>query len=161
MKILILTQYFPPEVGAPQNRLFELAVRLKAAGEEVTVLTAMPNYPWMEIHRDYVGKKSMIEIMDGLTVHRTRIYVSKSKSIIQRLLNYFSFVWLSYWYERKTGDYPMIDFFIHMKIKTARIFLKVENLSDGIFANRYFLTPHYPQAGRLLQFGLSWRFFDM
>ncbi len=63
--------------------------------------------------------------------------------------------------ERKTGDYPMIDFFIHMKIKTARIFLKVENLSDGIFANRYFLTPHYPQAGRLLQFGLSWRFFDM
>ena len=62
---------------------------------------------------------------------------------------------------RKTGDYPMIDFFIHMKIKTARVFLKIENLTDGILSDSYFLTPHYPQPGRLLQFGLSWRFFDM
>ena len=140
MKILILTQYFPPEVGAPQNRLFELAVRLKAAGEEVTVLTAMPNYPWMEIHRDYVGKKSMIEIMDGLTVHRTRIYVSKSKSIIQRLLNYFSFVWLSYWYGRKmkeSFDYILCEsppLFLGIsarllcKVKKARLIFNVSDL---------------------------------
>lgn len=62
---------------------------------------------------------------------------------------------------RKTGDYPLVDFFIHMKIKTARIFLKIENLGDGLLGDSYFLTPHYPQAGRILQFGLNWRFFDM
>ena len=45
MKLLILTQYYPPEIGAPQNRLHELAVRLKAKGIEVEVLTALPNYP--------------------------------------------------------------------------------------------------------------------
>ena len=50
MKILILTQYFPPEVGAPQNRLFELAVRLQENETKVTIFTAMPNYPQMEIH---------------------------------------------------------------------------------------------------------------
>jgi hypothetical protein len=49
MKFLILTQYFPPETGAPQNRLFELAVRLKDKGVDVEVLTAMPNYPKMEV----------------------------------------------------------------------------------------------------------------
>ncbi len=97
MKLLIHTQYFPPEVGAPQNRLHELALRLKMLGVEVTVLTAMPNYPKMEIQNDYKGKKYLYEEMDGLKVHRSAIYVSKSKSIVMRLLNYFSFVWSSYW----------------------------------------------------------------
>ena len=57
MRLLILTQYFPPEVGAPQNRLLELAVRLQKMGVDVSILTAMPNYPKMIIHSVYVGKK--------------------------------------------------------------------------------------------------------
>lgn len=92
MKLLILTQYFPPEVGAPQNRLFELAVRLYKAGIDVTVLTAMPNYPQMEIYQGYKNKKYVFEEMEGLKVHRSSIYVSKNKSILSRLWNYFSFV---------------------------------------------------------------------
>ena len=63
MKLLILTQYFPPEVGAPQNRLFELAVLLQKEGVDITVLTAMPNYPSMEIHKEFVGKKYTFEEM--------------------------------------------------------------------------------------------------
>lgn len=96
MKLLIHTQYFPPEVGAPQNRLYELALRLQDLGVDVTVLTAMPNYPKMEIHDEYRGKKYFFEEMEGLKVHRSSIYVSTSKSIVKRLMNYFSFVWSSY-----------------------------------------------------------------
>ncbi|MCC6369684.1 MAG: glycosyltransferase family 4 protein [Bacteroidia bacterium] len=92
MKLLILTQYFPPEVGAPQNRLFELAVRLHKAGVEVSVLTAMPNYPQMKIHKNYEGLKWHYEEMEGIKVYRSSIYVSQSKSIVARLRNYFSFV---------------------------------------------------------------------
>ncbi|MES2678302.1 MAG: glycosyltransferase family 4 protein [Bacteroidota bacterium] len=92
MKLLILTQYFPPEVGAPQNRLFELAVRLQALGIDVTVLTAMPNYPQMEIYKGYAGKKYVYEETAGLKIHRSAIFVSKNKSILPRLRNYFSFV---------------------------------------------------------------------
>jgi glycosyltransferase involved in cell wall biosynthesis len=95
LKLLILTQYFPPEVGAPQNRLFELAVRLKKAGVDVSVLTAMPNYPQMKIHEAYVGKKYVFETLEGIPVHRSSIYIPKSKSIVQRLMNYFSFVYSS------------------------------------------------------------------
>ena len=58
MKILILTQYYPPEIGAPQNRLHELAVRLKDKGSEIEVLTALPNYPKMEIHEKYKKGKN-------------------------------------------------------------------------------------------------------
>lgn len=110
MKILFLTQYFPPEVGAPQNRLFELAVRLRKTGVDITVLTAMPNYPSMEIHSNYIDKKYCYEEMEGLKVHRSSIYVSKSKSIIKRLQNYFSFVWSSYWIGKKKleKDYDYI-----------------------------------------------------
>jgi glycosyltransferase involved in cell wall biosynthesis len=109
MKILILTQYFPPETGAPQNRLFELSVRLQMKGADITVLTAMPNYPQMEIHAAYRGKKYCYETMSGLKVHRARIYVTKSRSILPRLLNYFSFVWTSWFAARKIkGDFDYI-----------------------------------------------------
>jgi glycosyltransferase involved in cell wall biosynthesis len=92
LKLLILTQYFPPEVGAPQNRLFELALRLKASGVNITVLTAMPNYPQMQIYKGYENKNYLFEEMQGLKVHRAFIYVSTNRSIISRLRNYFSFV---------------------------------------------------------------------
>lgn len=157
MKILILTQYFPPEVGAPQNRLFELALRLKNAGEEITILTAMPNYPWMEIHQDYKGKKRMQEQLEGLDVYRARIYITKSKGVYRRLLNYFSFVWTSLCYGIKIPgkfDYifcespPLflgISAWILCKIKRARLIFNVSDLWPesaeklGLVTNRVFL----------------------
>jgi len=111
MRILILTQYYPPEIGAPQNRLHELAIRLHARGIKVEVLTALPNYPKMEVFEEYRNKQKREETIEGITVHRSWIYVSPSKSIIARLLNYFSFVCSSYWRGRrlKSFDYLMVE----------------------------------------------------
>ncbi len=95
MKFLILTQYFPPEVGAPQTRLLELGINLKKLGHEVTVLTAMPNYPQMEVHPKYKRKFYVNEQIEGINVHRSWIYASKNRAIYSRLLNYFSFVFTS------------------------------------------------------------------
>jgi glycosyltransferase involved in cell wall biosynthesis len=92
LKILILTQYFPPEVGAPQNRLFELAVFLQKKGADVTILTAMPNYPQMQVYEGYKNKFYHYEEVDGLKIHRSWVYVSNSKGVLKRLLSYFSFV---------------------------------------------------------------------
>lgn len=91
MRILLLTQYFPPETGAPQNRLYDLACKLQQKGATVNILTAFPNYPQYEIFPGYKGRFFMRETMDGLTVYRSWIYVSRQKSIFFRLLNYFSF----------------------------------------------------------------------
>ena len=46
---LILTQYFPPEIGAPQLRLLAMIKELERQNIKVKVLTAMPNYPDGEI----------------------------------------------------------------------------------------------------------------
>jgi glycosyltransferase involved in cell wall biosynthesis len=92
MKFLLLSQYYPPETGAPQNRLHSLALNLVKNGCHVEVLTAMPNYPKMEIFEGYNGLSYKKENIDGVKVHRSKIYVSKSKGVLKRLLNYFSFV---------------------------------------------------------------------
>jgi glycosyltransferase involved in cell wall biosynthesis len=92
MRIIILTQYYPPETGAPQNRLSDLAQRLHRSGVEVTVHTAMPNYPQMKKHRGYRWRFYKKERVEGITVHRSWIYCGTSKRIIPRLFNYFSFV---------------------------------------------------------------------
>ncbi len=96
LKLLILTQYYPPETGAAQNRLHELAVRLKDRGIEVKVLTAMPNYPQMKTYVGYRYKCFKKEEIDGIKVFRSWIFVKNSKSIFLRLLNYFSFVFTSF-----------------------------------------------------------------
>lgn len=112
MKILFLTQYFPPEIGAPQNRLHDLGVRLKHLGVDVEVLTAMPNYPKMEVHPEYKNKRYLKEEISGITVYRAWIYVTKSKGVFKRLLNYFSFVFTSFWiglFKTKKYDYILCE----------------------------------------------------
>ncbi len=94
MRICFLTQYYPPEIGAPQTRLSDLAWRFHYAGHDVSVLTAMPNYPKGEFYHGY-GSFFMQEIMDGIKIFRGFIYPTKSIGLIRRLLNYFSFVFSS------------------------------------------------------------------
>jgi glycosyltransferase involved in cell wall biosynthesis len=91
MKLLIITQYYPPEMGAPQARLYELAKRLKDKGHDITVLTAMPNYPTGKIFDAYKYKARLVEHADGIRIVRTCLYPSKSSKTLPRLLSYLSF----------------------------------------------------------------------
>ena len=91
VRILILTQYFPPEMGAPHARLDELAVRLQDRGHELTVLTAMPNYPTGRIFPGYRRRLRMREDRQGLRIIRTALYPSRSPRKLPRLLSYLSF----------------------------------------------------------------------
>ena len=87
----ILTQYYPPEMGAPQARLAHLAKQFVRRGHEVTVLTAMPNYPTGRILPGYGGPYSN-EVLGGVTIKRCWIYPSNSVRRLPRLASYVSFV---------------------------------------------------------------------
>ena len=93
MRFGILTQYYPPEIGAPQSRLSDLAGCFTARGHEVTVLTAMPNYPTGRIYSGY-PRWLRRERIGGADVMRSFIYPARSVGL-RRLASYFSFVFSS------------------------------------------------------------------
>ncbi|WNM58121.1 glycosyltransferase family 4 protein [Candidatus Nitrospira allomarina] len=90
MHLVFLTQYFPPEVGAPQARLSELCRHFVQHGHSVTVLTGMPNYPQGKILDGYGGVIRR-ETSGGIDIIRTFIYPTQKANFIYRLTNYFSF----------------------------------------------------------------------
>jgi len=95
LRIAFLTHYFPPEVGAPQTRMFELAKQLQERGDEVTVVTAFPNYPTGVVHEGYRGHLAMEERMDGVRVLRRWVFATPNAGFLKRIVNHFSFVFSS------------------------------------------------------------------
>lgn len=139
MKLLFLTQYYPPETGAPQNRLHSLALNLKKFGFEVEVLTAMPNYPKMRVFEGYRRRLFHAEKIDGIEVRRSWIFVTRSKLMLPRLLNYFSFVFTSlvFGLRAKPVDYVLcespplflgISGWLIAKARGARLIFNVSDL---------------------------------
>lgn len=90
MRFLFLTQYFPPEIGAPQVRLASMIGELESAGHSVEVITAMPNHPTGKIFQQYKGKFYCQEVWGNIRIHRVWIYPSLGAGL-KRMLNYFSF----------------------------------------------------------------------
>lgn len=95
IKILLATQYFPPEVAAGANRSYEHAKRWVNLGAEVTVVTCFPNYPTGNIPEKYKGLKYFEEEVDGIKVIRTFTYATPNKGFFKRILAYFSFMFSS------------------------------------------------------------------
>lgn len=95
MKLAILTQYFYPETGAPQNRLLELAQLFMKDGWDVSVLTAMPNYPKGKIFDEYQGKLVMKEELNGMHIFRCWLYASNAPKSIPRIISMLTFSFTS------------------------------------------------------------------
>jgi colanic acid biosynthesis glycosyl transferase WcaI len=94
MKILYVSQYFPPEMGAPAARAVELSRHWAAAGHEVTVLTGFPNHPTGVVppeYRDKVRRLVARERIDGVDVVRTWLLPFPNRKAYERMLNYSSF----------------------------------------------------------------------
>jgi colanic acid biosynthesis glycosyl transferase WcaI len=90
MKVLILTQYFPPEIGGPQTRLHSLAAVMKQLGHEVEVVTALPNYPSGKFFPGYERCFYRREVVNDVVIHRVWLYPAMGGGV-QRMLNYGSF----------------------------------------------------------------------
>lgn len=88
MRILILTQWYPPE---PAEMLQELAQTLQTHGHGVTVLTGFPNYPSGKLYPGYRLRLSFQETIANVPVVRTWLFPEHSRSGIRRALNYLSF----------------------------------------------------------------------
>jgi glycosyltransferase involved in cell wall biosynthesis len=152
--VLIITNYFPPEIGAASNRIFHLAEGLQKQGFKISVLTPLPNYPTGKIFSNYKGKFKHTVNENGLTINRLWIFASNSKNKLLRLiamLSYsFSLVYFFIW--NKIPETVIIQSPPLLVAFTSLLFLRskkrklILNVSDlwpiaglelGVFKNNY------------------------
>jgi glycosyltransferase involved in cell wall biosynthesis len=92
MRILFLSDNFPPEFNAPASRTYEHAVRWVKAGADVTVITCAPNFPQGEVHEGYANKWRTVEMIDGIRVVRVKTYITSNTGFLRRIIDYKSFM---------------------------------------------------------------------
>lgn len=90
-RITIISSSYPPETGAAPIRIFHLANMLRDKGNEVTVITSMPNYPTGKIFTAYKKKIVCTERIDGIRVIRTALIPTNSSNKIKRIISSLSY----------------------------------------------------------------------
>lgn len=97
MKILFITDNFPPEVNAPATRTYEhIKEWIKDESVEATVLTCFPNFPHGKVYNGYKNKLYQREKFHGIYVIRVWSYMSKNEGFIKRVLDYISFAFMAF-----------------------------------------------------------------
>jgi hypothetical protein len=152
MKITIVTHYFPPETGAPQARLSALAASWAAGGDDVTVLTGMPNHPTGVIPPQYRGAIRRRERRDGYRVLRTWLYATPNEGVVRKMLGHVSFMVTSVLLGgRASGPADAVvvsspTFFsigagwLLARLKRARLVVEIRDLWPAIFSELGVLT---------------------
>ncbi len=91
MKILFLTDNFPPEVNAPATRTYEHCLEWISKGVDVTVITCNPNFPHGHLYKGYKNKFYQKEQIDGIEVIRIWTYMTANRGFFKRVFDYLSY----------------------------------------------------------------------
>jgi glycosyltransferase involved in cell wall biosynthesis len=151
VKILVVCHYFPPEIGAPQTRLSELARMWAESGDQVTVVTGLPNHPTGIVPPEY-KKFRMQETVDGYRVLRSWVYATPNEGVLKKTLGHLSFMvtsLLANWRRAGRADVVVVSsptFFsifsawFLARIKKARLVIEVRDLWPAIFVELGVIT---------------------
>lgn len=88
MKVLILSQYYPPEFAIIP---YGLAQHLSEKGHTVSVLTTFPNYPEGKTYAGYKQRIKQSENASGIEILRVPMFINRSRNPLLRILSYLSF----------------------------------------------------------------------
>jgi len=94
VNILYVSQYFPPEMGAPAARAAELSSHWARMGHRVTVLTGFPNHPTGVVPSEWRRRLRHLryqESVEGVVVERTWLWPLPNRKAHERIRNYASF----------------------------------------------------------------------
>jgi glycosyltransferase involved in cell wall biosynthesis len=97
MRLLFLTDNFPPEINAPANRTYEHCKEWVANGVEVTVITCVPNFPIGKVFGGYRNRLYQREQIDGIKVIRVWSYITANEGFFKRILDYISYAFMAFW----------------------------------------------------------------
>ncbi|MBN8919750.1 MAG: glycosyltransferase family 4 protein, partial [Rhizobiales bacterium] len=91
LRILFITDNFPPEVNAAATRTYEHAIEWVKAGAHVTVLTCAPNFPRGKLYPGYRNRLYSRETVEGIEVVRLWSYIAANEGFFKRVVDYVSF----------------------------------------------------------------------
>jgi glycosyltransferase involved in cell wall biosynthesis len=152
VRVLIVTHYFPPETGALQARLSGLAATWAADGDDVTVLTGMPNHPTGVLPPSYRRAVLRRERRDGYRVVRTWLYATPNEGVARKTLGHLSFMASSVLLGgRASGPadvvvvssptfFSILSGWLLARLKRARLVIEVRDLWPAIFVELGVLT---------------------
>jgi len=135
LDVLIIAQYFPPDLGGSATRAYNVAKGLLLNGCEVTIVAAFPHYPDGKIPREYRWRPLKVEWFGKIRVVRTLMPPMKSKGFFKRILlvgffavsSLFAFpfvgkidvIWASSW----------LPGIVYSKVKRRPLALNVDDLT--------------------------------
>lgn len=108
MRILFLTDNFPPETNAPASRTYEHCLKWTKMGYKITVITCFPNFPKGKVFEGYTNKLYKKENIEGITVIRVWSYITENNGFLKRILDYVSYALSSFIF----GLFVKTDFII-------------------------------------------------
>jgi len=92
MRVLVLAQYFPPDMGGGATRAYNVAKGLRLNGCEVTLVAAFPHYPNGNVPKRYRWKPFVLEYVEGFRVIRTFVPPLASRGLAKRFALFLSFI---------------------------------------------------------------------
>ncbi len=145
MKINLICHYYPPEIGAPQARLSEMAGEWVKQGHYVTVLTGFPNHPTGVIPSEYRGKIFMEEAVNGIRIWRHWLYATPNEGLFKKTFAHLSFMTTIILFSLFRGKRPdvfivsspnffsVISAYIISRVRRVPYIFEVRDLWPGIF----------------------------
>ena len=91
LDIVIVSQFFTPEMGAPAARFHDFGSMLVERGHRVVIVTGFPNSPSGRIPEAYKRRLRQREIIDGIEVRRSWLYASPRLTATTKILGFASF----------------------------------------------------------------------
>jgi glycosyltransferase involved in cell wall biosynthesis len=86
LNVLVIAQYFPPDIGGSATRAYNMAKGLALNDCNVTAVVAYPHYPHGKIPAEFRWKPLKVEWMGKIKVIRTFMPPIRSEGIFKRLL---------------------------------------------------------------------------
>ncbi len=126
MRILFLSDNFPPEYNAPANRTYEHCKEWIALGAEVVVITCAPNFPTGIVYPGFKNKLYQREELNGIKVIRVWSYIAANSGIFKRTLDFISFSLTSFF----VGLFIKCDIII---ATSPQFFTAVSGCALGLF----------------------------
>jgi colanic acid biosynthesis glycosyl transferase WcaI len=96
LKILFLTENFPPETNAAATRVYERAIYWQKSGHKVTIITSAPNFPQGVLFEGYQNHWWKTENMSDIKVVRVKTYISPNKGVVLRSFDFLSFGFMGF-----------------------------------------------------------------